>query len=287
MSEVPRTDFGPTLELRVMASKMFYTLDETARKLGMSESDVRSLAASGQLEELRQDDQPVYKASQVDLLAGTDDVLPLADSGELEPIGLGGSNAGLGSGDSREQTGISIFDPEETEDADPSAQTQVVSSPNTPGFDIDAAASGSGLYDLGGADDTSIGAGLLDDVYSDSGNTGSTAASATMSDSQFADPAGNLFEDTTPVSNEPTMAVGQAQVEVYDGPGSGWVLGLTFGVAMLMLAVLGVLIFAVTGTDVSAVMGGMADQAHYIIPGIGALVMLVGAVIGFVALRRS
>jgi hypothetical protein len=65
-----------------------------------------------------------------------------------------------------DQTGVSIFDPEDEDDADPAAATQV--SPSLGGFaDFgDAAASGSGLANLAlEGDDTSLGADLLEDVY--------------------------------------------------------------------------------------------------------------------------
>ena len=42
-------------------AKMFYTLDEAAAKLGMSESDVQSLAESGQLQEFRDRDKLMFK----------------------------------------------------------------------------------------------------------------------------------------------------------------------------------------------------------------------------------
>lgn len=72
-------------------AKMFYSLEEAAAKLGKSEAEVKQMAASGQLQEFRDRDRLVFKREQVDLLAGGDDAIPLAD--ELEPISLTSSGS--------------------------------------------------------------------------------------------------------------------------------------------------------------------------------------------------
>ena len=74
-------------------AKLFYTLDEAASKLKMSEADVKNLVASGQLQEFRDRDKLMFKVDQVNLLAAGGDedassasasgVIPLAESGEL------------------------------------------------------------------------------------------------------------------------------------------------------------------------------------------------------------
>ena len=69
--------------------------------------------------------------------------------------------------DQREATGVSVFDADEVEQADPKAETQVES----PAVDdeelaLESVASGSGLLDLTReSDDTSLGAELLDEIY--------------------------------------------------------------------------------------------------------------------------
>jgi len=67
-------------------AKMFYSLEEAAAKLGKSEAQVRGMAESGQLQEFRDRDRLMFKVEQVDLIAGDDGVIPLAESGELEPL---------------------------------------------------------------------------------------------------------------------------------------------------------------------------------------------------------
>ena len=73
-------------------AKLFYTLEEAAKKLSKSEADVKALVASGQLQEFRDRDRLMFKVDQVNLLAsGGDDEgtgIPLAESGELGSISL-------------------------------------------------------------------------------------------------------------------------------------------------------------------------------------------------------
>jgi hypothetical protein len=75
-------------------AKIFYTLEEAALKLKMSETQVKELVSSGQLQEFRDRDRLMFKVDQVNLLSqgehGSDEsgVIPLAESGELGAISL-------------------------------------------------------------------------------------------------------------------------------------------------------------------------------------------------------
>ena len=51
-------------------AKMFYTLEETAEKLGLSDEQVKGLASEGKLQQFRDRDKLMFKREQVDLLAG-------------------------------------------------------------------------------------------------------------------------------------------------------------------------------------------------------------------------
>ena len=71
--------------------KMFYTIEEAAKRLGKSVSDVEAMAESGQLQQFQDRGKQMFKREQVDLIAGgggDDDAIPLAESGELEPLTL-------------------------------------------------------------------------------------------------------------------------------------------------------------------------------------------------------
>lgn len=276
-------------------AKMFYTLEEAAQKLGMDVDDVKGLTESGQLQEFRDQDQIMLKVEQVDLLAGDNDdsggMIPLADSGEIEPITMSSSGSGLALGDADpDQTGVSIFDPEDDDDADPAAATQV--SPTLGGFASDfgdAGASGSGLANLAlEGDDTSLGADLLEDVYS---NTGSGSVAAAGSGSGIADAEGDLFESagTQPESIAAAasgmVGIGAMMPESYDGAGSGLVGGIAIGIVVTVLLAAAVLILMLGGN--AQLMEKMSMNLVYGAVGVGAGVMIFGALIGWFLLRKS
>ena len=77
-------------------AKLFYTLSEASDRLGKSEDEVREMATSGQLEEMRYGDQVMFKRQQVDLIAGdgdqSDDLdFDLSGSGSALALGLSDS----------------------------------------------------------------------------------------------------------------------------------------------------------------------------------------------------
>ncbi len=123
----------------MMMAKLFYTLAEASERLGKSENEVRELASSGQLEEMRDGDDVMFKRQQVDLLAGDaeGDALDIdlnlsGDASELETgddgeeptpggsgyglsdsgtgLGLGGSASGLDLGGSGSGFGFDLGD---------------------------------------------------------------------------------------------------------------------------------------------------------------------------------
>ena len=279
-------------------AKMFYSLEEAAQKLGMDVDDVTALTESGQLQEFRDQDKIMLKVEQVDLLAGDNDdsggLIPLADSGEIEPISMSSSGSAPALEADPDQTGVSIFDPEDEDDADPAAATQV--SPTMGGFDFgDAAASGSGLANLAlEGDDTSLGADLLEDVYSSTGSGSMAAAGSGMSGSAMAsgimDTDGDLFESAgatpEPIGAVPAMAgAGVAMPEAYDGGGSGLVGGVAIGIVVTMLLAAAAMILMLDGN--AQLMDQMSMNFVYITIGIGAGVMVLGGLIGWFLLRKS
>jgi len=84
-------------------------------------------------------------------------------------VSLSEDNKGAPREDARQATGISVFDADEVDDADPMAQTVVTDSPtqqHDEDLALDSVGSGSGLLDLTReSDDTSLGAELLDEIY--------------------------------------------------------------------------------------------------------------------------
>ena len=94
-------------------AKLFYTLEEAAAKLGKSTDEVMNMAKAGQLQELRNKDQVLFRRSAIDQLAGDSDSgseLNL-DAIELAPgedaLQLSGTDL-VGDGLSLEETGLNL-----------------------------------------------------------------------------------------------------------------------------------------------------------------------------------
>ncbi|MEM0914528.1 MAG: helix-turn-helix domain-containing protein [Planctomycetota bacterium] len=181
-----------------MADKMFYTLEETAERLGKSVDEVREMAGSGELQQFRDRDKLMFKVEQVDGMSGdgtmadsmglelsdTGTTFDLADStggGDMtladssdDSMGLGDSTSGT-QADSMAGSGVDVFSPGEVDAASPMDQTQVTSPQVTDDeVQLDSVGSGSGLLDLTReSDETSLGA-ELDEIFPG----GETAAGA-------------------------------------------------------------------------------------------------------------
>ncbi len=269
-------------------AKMFYTLEEAAEKLGKTEQEVQEMASSGQLQEFRDGDRLMFKKEQVDLLtdSGDDDIISLSD--DLEPLSLSSSDTGSSIGlelNTNESTGISIFDADETEAADPSAQTQITDSGMDAGFELDASSSGSGLLDLTKeADDTSLGADLLDDIYGQDtmGATSPAGESGIMDD-----PAAALFEGTD--ETEPAAAAPVAAAPVlaaaYDGAWSGIGGGLALGTVLTLAAAIAVVLFTMT-SSLDPVKDIISGQFWMVVGGLAGITVIF-AVVGMVLGKRS
>jgi len=246
-------------------AKMFYTLEEVCRKLGKSEDEVREMVTSGQIQEFRDRDKLMFKVDQIDLLAGGDE-----ESGDVN-VELGGSGIGLdslsgsGSGlglkddsslgltDSHDAAGLSgASDPNDQDQfndpmVDTAGETQMTEAVDAD-LSLEAVGSGSGLLDLTQeSDDTTLGAELLEQVYS--------------SDDQIEVPtnASGLFEAAG--ADSPGDAVGAMPssvpmvAEAYDGGGSGLGVGLMLG-AFASLIVVGI----ITAVAVQGATSNLAEQ---------------------------
>ncbi len=179
-------------------AKSFYTADEAAAKLGKTEGDLKDLVRAGTIREFRDAGSVNYKVDEIDQLAASmgssgdtdaagassEIVLSPADDSSIE-LASGGSDilslgeaeseesqdtsAGTKPGKKKEDTavpsvGINVFDDEDLDEAvDPLAQTAVS---DVAGLGMEGTGSGSGILDLTKeADDTSLGAELLDEIY--------------------------------------------------------------------------------------------------------------------------
>jgi hypothetical protein len=153
--------------------------------------------------------------------------------------------------DPRQETGVSIFDADELkEEADPAAQTQITQAvDDEEELALQSIGSGSGLLDLTReADDTSLGAELLDEIgfskEKGASSEAKAAESATGSSGVFeeavameAGSASGLDNLAARTGGEQALAAvggGAVVYEVYDGAGSGFSSGMLLG-AMVSL----------------------------------------------------
>ncbi len=263
---------------------MFYSIEEAAERLGRSVDQVREMSAKGQLQEFRDRDRLMFKREQVDLLAGggeDPDSIPLAESGELEPISLASSGTGMGIAKDKDSTGISIFDAEGTDEADANAVTRVT---NSPGSFVDPGEkSGSGgLLDLTReGDDTSLGANLLEDVYGSDTIAQQTAAEPAMG-------GGELFESSPGGDGGESMSAG-APVMVAAEPYDGLWSGIGGGLAIAMIVALGIAAFTVI-IGFTSTAGGFVStlgDSFMILVGIMGGVLVLATLAGFFLGKRS
>ncbi|MEO0587070.1 MAG: helix-turn-helix domain-containing protein [Planctomycetota bacterium] len=294
-----------------MADKMFYTLEETAQKLGKSEQEVRDLASSGELKQYRDRDKLMFKVEDVDGMSGggfsADDSigLELSDTGttfDLADTGLDASaemtvadtSAGdsLGFGDSSIGTaadsGVDVFSPGEVDAADPLEKTQVTSSSVTDEeLQLDSVGSGSGLLDLTReSDETSLGA-ELDEIFpgGDTAAGGSAISESAVGSSGVFDSglAATGTSGATAMDAPPAAAVGGpapmltprsfAIEEEIDGPWSGFTTGAMIG-AMLAIIV-GLIVAAGAVGGVSTALTGALT---------GSMMVYLGAMVGLFVL---
>lgn len=155
-------------------AKMFYTAAEAATKLNKTTDQLKAMVREGKLREFM-DNGAVYRTEDINKLAGVG-AEPAGDAVDLELVE---QEAGGGKEDTViTSAGISVFDDEDLQiEADPMAQTQITPSVEDQ-ISLETTGSGSGLLDLTReADDTSLGAELLEEIYP----TGPAAAGADSS----------------------------------------------------------------------------------------------------------
>jgi hypothetical protein len=298
-------------------AKMFYTLEEVAEKLGKTEDQVKEMAKSGQIQEFRDRDKLMFKVEQIDLLAGGDDdddlidddlKINLDDSGGASGSGIpladtdsGGSGIGLtdtsagkaktpasDQSDSREGTGISVFDTDHGEESDRAGsasgsadldteQTQLGDDIAEDELGLESVGSGSGLLDLTKeSEDTALGAELLEEVYSsDDSNIEMPAGASGLFEATPESEGGEAETFHAPAGAMPTYAV------AYDGSGSGLGIGLLIGatIALICAAIIGVV--GVMGPTPQLAID-MAQNLWIWVGGIAGVMLVLGAVGWFI-----
>jgi hypothetical protein len=171
-------------------AEMFYSLEQVMEKLGKSDDEVKVLVQQGKLREFRDGDKVLFKIDQVDAYADELNVISEESAIELSPLETGELSLGLDStadeveaisdSDTRvDSQGISILGETDTEyqlTDDTKAETHEIPAGDKElgriedDVSLDSFGSGSGLLDLSlQADDTSLGADILDDIYPGNG----------------------------------------------------------------------------------------------------------------------
>ncbi len=289
-------------------AKMFYTLEEVCSKLEKNEDEVRAMVQSGQIQEFRDRDKLMFKVEQIDLLTGGDDdtsdvhlelgtaaggtgvpmpdesSIGLADSREatglVEPggsasssgLGLADSRESISLSDSREGTGVSVFDTDHGGEGDKTT----VGDPIEEDLGLDAVGSGSGLLDLTReSDDTSLGAELLEEVYSSEENIEMPAHASGLFEAASVERPG---QEVTPTVG-PTAAVPMI-IEAYDGAGSGLGVGMLIGAVAALVCVAIIIIVSLGGaTSVLATKIASSDSSIWMwAGGLAGLTVILGGV---------
>ena len=305
-------------------AQQFYSAEEALAKLGLSADELKQLVRDGQLREFRDGGQIKYKSEEVDQLAenlatlsgslgGTSGDLVLETSDESS-MGLTGSDMlTLEEADRTEadapvideqkedtvitSVGVSVFDDEEgPEDADPGAVTVVADKDKT-GSSMSleslsssgtAGGSGSGLLDLTReSDDTSLGAELLDEIYTEDKESGMPdmgEATRAGLDAQ-ADEEG----EAAPELEAPVAAAQPARSPIVVQAGMGAIdtaIGGAMVGAVVSMAIAGIAISA----NMQGVMPSFVQTLYQNMPIFGGAlggITLVGFFVGFVVGKRG
>ncbi len=251
-------------------SKMFYSAEEAAEKLGKTVEEVMEMASSGEIQSFKQDDQDMFRVEQIDMLAEDDDLgdieIALEDSGVSDPLGLSGSAAAIDlGGDASDDSGMGALDLSGEiglEDSQAASAEDSFLAGSAMGTGISAfeagsdasggdlldddlsletIGSGSGLLDLTReSDDTSLGAELIEEVYS-SDDSGAPASASGLFEA-VGDGGSGLDDIGSPVGG---MAAVPVVVETYEGGWSG--LGVGMGIVAVAALCLVALMAFVTG----------------------------------------
>lgn len=285
----------------------YYTLQETLTKLAITEEQLGNLAREGRIREFRVEGQVQYKASEIDTLAEEINPSQIASDASATDIGEGsaiellpvdlsdGGTDVISLEDSvpstpedkptKEDTvvkpaGVNVFDDDDLSglDSDPMAKTQISQSIGDD-MGIDGTGSGSGLLDLTReSDDTSLGAELLDEIYSGEETMPQETAGEDVEQLGEADSFEQVGEPAAVVPSGRFMAV-----EVVD-PLVGVFTGLLVA-ATILLAVSGLAAASLTAGVLPGLVAALAG--NIILALIGAVVITAGAVaVGFFLANR-
>ncbi|GEM_PF-813674 len=290
-----------------MPTKPFYSLDEVCSRLGKTSDQIKAMVRDGLLREFRDAGKIFFKADDIErLLAASAKPEPaLEDTGEilLEPVAepapaaklpgqdvssltgtAGGTSIiGLEPLPEEEETqkgdtavvpkGIGVLAEDEVEiDTDPMAKTAITTGAIDDQVSLEGAGSGSGLLDLAReADDTALGADLLDEIYPGEEEAAAAkpepAAAPAVQEAAAEAPAAAepVLQEAQPVEAPAPMPAGPAD------PSEGLFTGLLVG---------GLVTMAFAATIVASVIQGyLPDFGRYLGDGSTFYFFLCGALL--------
>ncbi|HVX87178.1 MAG TPA: helix-turn-helix domain-containing protein [Phycisphaerae bacterium] len=249
-------------------AKMFYTSDEAAQKLNMSQDGLKDLVTQNRLREFRDGNRVMFKVDQVDKVVSERQAAEQKKTGDT---GLSDSGIALAPSDSaagdaislsdtahptakddtvaaapgQSDSGVKVFESGEMKAVDASAQTQIQppTSDSSDQLSLEGVGSGSGLLDLTReSDDTSLGAELLDEIYPGGdakGESGIASASGIFEQAGAGDVGSSTglenVATSAPVATSPMIA----EVEAAD-PSAEAFGGMAF--ASLIVMVVGIIV---------------------------------------------
>lgn len=209
------------------------------------------------------------------------------DSSAGTGVGLGGSATGMPfipSDSSASGSGISVFNADEVERADPMAQTNIASISGQ--INLEGVGSGSGLLDLTReSDDTSLGAELLDEIAPSPGHLQSSGVETQLGESGTL-VATDVGAGVAPILPAAARTAGPiVYEEAFDpaSPAFGWACAAA---TLIVLFAMFVLISAVNGFH-PGVLDTLAGYKFMVLSGIGLVLVIVCYVIGLIIGKAS
>jgi hypothetical protein len=294
-------------------AEMFYSLEQVMEKLGRNADEVKSLVQQGKLREFRDGGNVLFKSDQVDALADEMNVISEESAIELSPLETSEIPMGLDSTASEEveaisdadtrvdSQGISILGETDTEyelTDDTKAETHEIPAGDKElgkiedDVSLDSFGSGSGLLDLSlQADDTSLGADILDDIYP--GN-GAKAAAGEEGEIDVAAEAEQMFAEATEPEQkekeeesfiEQDVALPVQPLSVPSGPTSN-----AFGIVMvlpLLVTVYASMVVMASARGIKPVILTAVQDIIWLVLGGVALFAIVISIVAWVMTGRS
>jgi excisionase family DNA binding protein len=298
-------------------AEMFYSLEQVMDKLGKSKDEVKDLIQQGKLREFRDGEKMLFKIDQVDALAEEMNVLLEESSIELSPLETTEFSLGLDSTASEESEaiteadtrvdsqGISVLGETDIDEYqltdDTKAETHEIPAGDKElgkiedDVSLDSFGSGSGLLDLSlQADDTSLGADILDDIYP---GDGADAAVGAEGDLDVAAEAEQMFAEAT--EPEQKEEVGLAVEEIEEAPQMIQAIPAAppaptsnaFGIALvlpLLVVIYTVIVVVASAMDVKPViLTAVQDIIWWILGGLAVLAVIVDIVAWMMANKAA